>query len=74
MVSHEECDMDREPLGWTVKRHVVDVAFDESDVARGRSSDRHLVAGPAATVDGRHARVDVESVASGASGGPFPAP
>jgi hypothetical protein len=39
--------MDRDPLGWTVKRHVVDVAFRELDAPRhapGRGrADRYLL-------------------------------
>ncbi len=47
--------MDRDPLGWTVKRHVVDVAFRELDQPRLTLPDTLLVgqAGPEDALDGR---------------------
>ena len=42
--------MDREPLGWSVKRHVVDVTFRELELPRPRRAHEYLIVGqPPAT-------------------------
>ena len=67
--------MELEPLGWTVKRHVVDMTVDEFDLPRRVRVERYVVVGQAPTADTHAGRTNTESVASGAgSGGPFPAP
>ena len=67
--------MDREPLGWTVKRHVVDVALDDVDRPRRARAERYVAVGQAGSADGRGARADTESIVSGArSQAPSPAP
>ena len=65
--------MDREPLGWTVKRHVVDVTLDEADRSRRAPIERHLAIARDTGTDTRGARAASESVTSGAQS-PFPAP
>ena len=67
--------MDREPLGWAVKRHVVDVALDETDRPRRAGIERHLAIARAASAETRGARAASESVTSGArTQAPSPAP
>jgi hypothetical protein len=43
--------MDREPLGWTVKRHVVDVTFRELELPRPGRVHRYLTAGQASPTE-----------------------
>ncbi len=67
--------MDREPLGWTVKRHVVDVSWDEFDLPRRARVERYVVVGQTPATDSHGGRAEIESVASGiGSRGPSPAP
>ena len=67
--------MDREPLGWTVKRHVVDLALDELDLPRRARAEQYVVVGQAPTADTHAGRTETQSIASGAgTAGPFPAP
>ena len=67
--------MDREPLGWTVKRHVVDVTLDDVDRPRRAHAERYVAVGQAASADLRGARADTESITSGARlEAPSPAP
>jgi hypothetical protein len=62
-------------LGWTVKRHVVDVTLDDVDRPRGVRAERYLVVGQAASADAGGTRADTESITSGArSQAPSPAP
>jgi hypothetical protein len=51
--------MDREPLGWTVKRHVVDVAFRELEPPRLIARDRYALAGPTDPEDVWDGRAEV---------------
>ena len=75
MGSHEECCMDREPLGWTVDRHVVDVTLDETDRPRRARIEGHLAIARAASADTRGARTASESVTSRVRAqAPSPAP
>ena len=72
---HEECGMDREPLGWTVKRHVVDVTLDEVDRPRSARAERYVAVGQAAFGEVRGASADAVSITSGARAqAPSPAP
>jgi hypothetical protein len=67
--------MDREPLGWTVQRHVVDVTLDEADLPRRAHVERHLAIARAVSADTRGARVGTERVRSAARAkAPSPAP
>jgi hypothetical protein len=43
--------MDREPLGWTVKRHVVDVTFRELELPRPGRVHRYLTVGQASAAE-----------------------
>jgi hypothetical protein len=66
--------MDREPLGWSVRRHVVDVTFRELDPPRRPSVERFVlvVQAPRAPGEGpREARPEV--VPAVRSGEPSPA-
>ncbi len=67
--------MDREPLGWTVRRHVVDVTLDEVDRPCRARAERYVAVGQAASADVRGASADTESITSGARlQAPSPAP
>lgn len=67
--------MDREPLGWTIKRHVVDPTLDEVDRLRSALMERYAAVGQAVSADVHGARADTESITSGArSPAPSPAP
>lgn len=70
--------MDREPLGWSVKRHVVDVTFRELDLPFRVPVERFVLVVQAPEEDARDGRLEVaasiDTMASGArSGGPSPA-
>lgn len=65
--------MDREPSGWTVKRHVVDVTLDEADRSRRARIERHLAIARDTCTDTRGVRAASERVTSGAPS-PSPAP
>ena len=43
--------MDREPLGWSVKRHVVDVTFRELELPRLGRMHRYLSVGQASPTE-----------------------
>jgi hypothetical protein len=63
--------MDREPLGWSVERHVVDVTLDEADPSRRARLERHLAIARAVSAVARGHRTD--AITSGARA-PSPAP
>ena len=70
MDSYEECDMDRETLGWTVQRHVVDPALDDEDLPGRAAGVGYLVVGQPPATEGH-----VETMAPDArSKAPSPAP
>jgi hypothetical protein len=75
--------MDREPLGWSVRRHVVDVTFRELELPRPRSAHPYLVLGPSSPTDviepdfGNEFGQDFgerRARSSVSAGGPSPAP
>ena len=51
--------MDREPLGWSVRRHVVDVAFRELDPPRRAPVERYVLVVQAPVEDVRDGRLEV---------------
>lgn len=63
--------MDREPLGWSVERHVVDVAFRELDPPRRPSAERFVLVVQAPAEGPRDGRPQV--VPAVRSGEPSPA-
>ena len=67
--------MDREPSGWSVQRHVVDVTLDEADPPRRAHIERHLAIARASSAETRSARAESRSVTAGAGAqAPSPAP
>ena len=75
--------MDREPLGWSVKRHVVDVTFRELELPRPRHAHQYLIAGQTSAAEviepdlrpgfGPDLR-ELRETSSVSAGGPSPAP
>jgi hypothetical protein len=51
--------MDRELLGWSVKRHVVDVSFRELEPPRPTLPDTYFLVGPAGTEDAWDGRLEI---------------
>ena len=66
--------MDREPLGWSVKRHVVDVTLDETDRPRRARIERHLAIARNASADTRGARAASRVTSGAGAQAPSPAP
>jgi hypothetical protein len=75
--------MDREPLGWSVTRHVVDVTFRELELPRPGYLHRYLGVGEAAPMevtdadfepDPRPDFAERRQRSSVPAGGPSPAP
>ncbi|MEO6509375.1 MAG: hypothetical protein ABIO16_00180 [Nocardioides sp.] len=66
--------MDREPLGWSVKRHVFDVSFRELEPLRLPIPDAYVLVGQAVATNARDERLEVAVPMDNVrSGEPFPA-